>query len=335
MCGIAGVMKFGDEDISQAQINSLLLANEHRGNHATGIAIMNGEEIFVHKTPDPAWSFCKKEETLDFIGEHLSAATNVVLLHTRAATVGNPKIVKNNHPLTVGRAAIIHNGCISNDNFLFKDMKCERGAETDSDIIRAMVDVHGITPKAVNELSRMSGSAAIACVHPAYPGKLLLARSGNPIVYSITDSGLLMWASEKQALHHAQRMWEEHLGMWVCANRVNIKFATMPDNTAWIIGEKGKEWHGAFKVAYNFTPVTYRVNDTYAEKMKKWNEEVSRTQGVTYKRENGKEYLQCPKCEQWSFIPFSLKDSALSELFCKHCDVKFGQPKGEKVVSIN
>lgn len=321
MCGIAGVRAFKDEKITKHQIQALLLAIEHRGTHASGIVSFgkDGDLTWI-KDDEPAWKFLKDPEVDKWIDAALEKNPETVLLHTRLATQGSPRDNKNNHPLTDGVSAVVHNGMISNDDHLFADMKLERKAETDSDIIRAILDRDGITKQGIRTLNRLSGSAAISVVHKDYPRKLLLARSGNPLVYCVSESGLLMWASVKEALHHAQRIWEERLGIWVRANRTDLMWATMPDNTAYIFGEKGKEWHDEFKVAYGYTSPRYAAYDNYYEKNKCWDEELAGEAEADSKPpekgDSSPDFARCLKCGWFGKIPKRLRHLSLWELIC-------------------
>lgn len=322
ICGIAGCRAFKDEPITKHHIQALLLAIEFRGAHATGICTFGKSgEISVLKKDEPAWNFLKDTKTDKWIDAELEKKPETVLLHTRHATQGSPRKNENNHPMFSGVSAVCHNGMISNDDHLFDSLKLERKAETDSDIIRAIVDEEGITQKAIRTLGRMSGSAAISVVHKDYPGKLLLARSGNPIVYCVSDSGLMMWASVKEALHHAQRLWMEKFGLWVRQNRTDLMWATMPDNTAYIFGPEGKEWHDEFKIAYAYSSPKYAAFDTYYEKNKRWDAERDKKEekasaGVIVKGDKAPDFARCPSCQWFGAIPKKLRHLALHELVC-------------------
>lgn len=333
MCGIAGLRKFGADVITEDHIRALLLALEHRGTDATGIAIKNGAEIFVHKDDEPAWQFLGNKATTSFINDHLTDVTDTVLLHTRAATQGSPRKAENNHPLTAGKTVVIHNGCLTNDDFLFKAMKLTRNAETDSDIIRAILDQEGFTPAGIRELNRLGGSAAVAAISPEAPEKLFLARSGNPLIYCVTDGNLLMWASTKEALHHASRNWEERLnGIWVQTHRVDLKWGTMPDNTAYIFGAKGLEHHEKFNVAYQYTAPRYRCYDTYQEKQELWDKDIKAAAKKHTKTASRPAMIVCPACDKTCTWPEDLRDKEPWELTCFYCKALLGTPPRNPIV---
>lgn len=339
MCGICGVYKFPDgEPITEDQIKALLLGVQHRGGDATGIALQQPDgKVAVWKNDDIAHKAIVSNSFETFLKKHLKEDTLSFIGHTRAATQGNPRLNKNNHPLFVDKCAAVHNGCINNDDFLFRDLKLERGAETDSDIIRAIIDEEGITKKGIRTLGRMSGSCATAVLHPEYPGKLLLARSGSPCTCAEVG-GNLMFASEKGAIHLASRTWFEWKGIWMQKNRENLAFNPMEGDTAWIIGPEGVEWHDTFRTCYNYTRPKYDVFGTFEAKKDRWDhqplEEAKKvTQPakakVTTWVDQGKQMVMCPKvdCNNIMEITADVKAVPLSDLCCNKCKTPLASAK--------
>jgi glucosamine 6-phosphate synthetase-like amidotransferase/phosphosugar isomerase protein len=293
MCGIAGVRKFGETPITGEELIMLLCHLEHRGPHATGIALSNGREVVVHKAPQPAWQYTKSKEFVGFLEANLTEDTQIALLHTRAATKGNPQINVNNHPMFDGETAIVHNGMINNETFLFGQGKYKRSCETDSDIVRAIVHEYGINQKGVRELNKMSGSAAIACVDQREPGKLLLARSGSPLVYGFTPDGdKLYWASEGHAIMRATRPFYEVRGVWVQDTASGVSIASMPDNTAWVFDDAQRTFHQEFKTCFSYkTPDYSKLRETYSGKARGWKKALKAEQKAQLRAEQEKKNI--------------------------------------------
>lgn len=309
MCGIAGIIRFGETPIDPDVLGLLLVGNEHRGNDATGLAIVQPDgEIAIHKDDDPAWKFTNTRDYTEFITKNLKPDTWAVLLHTRAATQGNPRDNNNNHPLSAGKAAIIHNGIISNDHSLFTSLDLKRGAETDSDIIRAIVDRDGVTATAMKTLNRLSGSAAGAAVHPDYPKRLLLFRSGSPMQLASTPD-FFVWASEKNTIHRAMRPWVKRFGTYFQRTKPDLDFAPMADNTVWLIDETGVAAHEEFKSLYHkYSEPFRRTYDGYEERQSRWNRsEKAKTLAVVPKTgKGGKPEMDegyCFSCRKYWTIP--------------------------------
>lgn len=271
MCGIAGVRRYGDNPINAEEIKILLQSLEHRGNHATGIALVVGREIKIIKDNVPAWTFCGRKDTNEFLDAFLPQAS-IALLHTRYASVGSPEDNRNNHPMFLGKAAVVHNGTISNHNYVFDQMKVPRSCETDSDVFRAIIDKEGLNEKGIKCMNGLVGSAAIAAVTADNPDLLLLARSGSPLCYGIT-ADKLWWASEINAIQRAVRPWVEHHGLHARQFRSDVAYFGVPDNTAYLLTKKGLDHRFEFKTCVNYRAPLYNMRQTYQSKQDEFKRE--------------------------------------------------------------
>jgi glucosamine 6-phosphate synthetase-like amidotransferase/phosphosugar isomerase protein len=276
MCGICGVRRFSEAPIQRDMIDLLILNNENRGLEATGVALQQADgSVLVCKDNVTPYQFISGQIYKKFMDENFKDDTVTVLGHTRKATQGSPRINNNNHPMFAGETALVHNGTIHNDDQMFKDWKLERKAETDSDILRAVLDAHGFTHKAINNLSRLNGNAAFAAISPEYPGKLLLGRSGNPIELAATQD-YLMFSSEKGPLYKAMRPFKRVYGIDMREmTPINYFMIGMKDHSAWLFSDKPVdntaqdwgadwlEWHQEMRIASHFSPVTYMCHAQY------------------------------------------------------------------------
>ena len=276
MCGIAGLKRMGEEPITERMIRLFLTGLEHRGNDATGIALqLPSGELHMMKVNIPAWNFCSRDDYKEFCDEWLPQNPVTVLLHTRAASQGNPNEPKNNHPMYKDAGMAIHNGIIRNDNELFKKWGLERYAETDSDLVRAIVDKWGITEESISRLNQIRGTAAVAVIHPEYPGKLLLGRSGSPLTIASNDN-FFVWASEKNIIHRAMRPWVERMGIAFQKQSLDLGFSSFPDNTCWLLGDE-LEFHGEMRTSYGtYQEPCRRVYVGWKGRQDQWKEELER-----------------------------------------------------------
>ena len=282
----------GKQPIFQFELDTLLASLEYRGNDAAGIALQKDSgEIVVHKSQGAAWSFVHSDSYKRFLKENLDESVQIALVHTRKATKGWPSKNENNHPLCSGGAAIVHNGVIVNDDALFRELDLERGAETDSDLIRAIIDKEGITKDAIKRLRRLNGSVAAACIDPRYPGELLLLRSGNPLVVAATDEKIF-WASDRRAIYRATKPWVRRFGIVMQIPGSDIAFINMNENSAWLLGPKGFRSHEEFEACgmvqrgYHSYPATY--DGSYKQRHERWQADaakvvVTKTQSVAPK----------------------------------------------------
>lgn len=187
----------------------LALAIENRGRDATGYAYAGvGDyegDVLLHKLPIAATPFTRQ-------GHHTSIqrGTNTVLIHTRAATTGDPADNDNNHPIVVQARDTapglvgIHNGVLMNDTYLWRkydDLAAEKVGEVDSQLIFQLM-----SRKGRDSLNELDGDASIAWIDMAEPTKLQVARmGGRPLFGVTTKGGSFFFASTDTALVEALR----------------------------------------------------------------------------------------------------------------------------------
>lgn len=254
MCGIGGIVRLGKRPIRKWQLQEMACELQTRGQDATGFALMDEDGmVYAWKTAKPAWVATAEEGFHKWAEKSLSDKTRILLVHTRAYTKGSPHIVANNHPLFSPAMAgfVVHNGMIRNDDGLFDANKerpaFQRSCQTDSDALRALLDNYGCIDKGlIKEMQLAQGTAAVACIHKASPGKLLLLRDGNPLVIGATRD-TVAFASNKEALHKALKPWIKLHNISMQVHAPDLSFVAMPNETGWIIGPQGLEEHDAFK----------------------------------------------------------------------------------------
>lgn len=324
MCGICGVRRFGPQAIDQGMIDILLLNNQSRGAQATGVALQQIDgSIDVFKKDEPAWEVVASKEYKKFMEQSLKADTVTVLGHTRAATKGSPRNNKNNHPVFAGTTAVTHNGILHNDESMFKDLKLERKAEVDSDILRAILDNSGFTTKSLNTMDKLIGSAAFAAVSTKYPGKLLLARSGNPLELAATEN-FLIWSSETSPIYKALRPYDYRYGFLMRKmSALDYFMIPMNNHSAWLIGDKPRpggdqtwmdnwiDWHQEIHISANFTPHCYKPFEEYRGKR------------MQFYDDKKVDVVRCPNeaCGMWLGVaPSQL--AQLKLMTCKSCKTK-------------
>jgi asparagine synthetase B (glutamine-hydrolysing) len=279
-------------------------------------------EIKIIKAAKPAWAFCADKTTNEFLEAFLPEA-NICLLHTRAATVGNPEFNQNNHPMFLGNTAVVHNGTIHNHDFMFGQLKVARSADTDSDVFRAILDKEGFNEQALRKMNTLVGSAAIAAISQQDPNTLILARSGSPLIYGVT-ADKLWWASEIQAIQRAVRPWECHHGLWGRKFRSDVAYYTMPDNTAYILKPQGLDKRVEFKTCVNYKAPDYgNMRSSYFDKTRTWKKDsktgsVVRVLPASTKKQVKYKLANCPNnsCKTLLEAPYTDK---WGEYICDKC----------------
>ena len=111
---------------------------------------------------------------------------------------------------------MIHNGVITNDTKLFKELEMEPQAKVDSEVIAASLSTVDLTnTDAVGVLLKeIKGSMSIAAINLAFdPHTLLLAKGDtNPLVVFEHDK-IVVWAKMKHMETRKGRVYQPHLEM--------------------------------------------------------------------------------------------------------------------------
>lgn len=199
MCGIIGY-------VGRAEAVPILLDGlrrlEYRGYDSAGVALLQGRDT----GGDIAIRKCIGR--IDNLAQHIldhPVSGSLGISHTRWATHG--KVTDQNaHPHTdaSGRIALVHNGVIENYQSLRETLRTEGHefrSETDTEVLAHLIGHHydrlsdgdnGATPSKARliealrkALQQVSGTYGIGLLHSDFPGLLVGARRGSPLVLGV------------------------------------------------------------------------------------------------------------------------------------------------------
>jgi glucosamine--fructose-6-phosphate aminotransferase (isomerizing) len=208
MCGIFGIWKLAETGYDFLPlIKKLMEESKVRGTDATGVAFLAHKEgversLFFHKLPMKPQEYAK-EVAEKIIPKDFKA----IIVHTRHATQGDPKVNNNNHPFVAGGIpfAFIHNGIISSKY----TGRREKPAETDS--VELFCEIWDEIEKAPGPENRIAavkagmekheGSATIAVL---FSECIVLGKHSNPcwLAY-VPEKKCIIFASTDTMLEHA------------------------------------------------------------------------------------------------------------------------------------
>ena len=225
MCGLAGVLQT-NQARSRADLRMIaelftrmLVGSEHRGPHATGVALINASgDHYISKAPVPASGFVTSRDYRRVI-DKLANDTTCLMGHTRWPTRGSHLDNANNHPLVSsgeagtrrqavapGVCMLTHNGHIQNASVLFHAMGFPRRAQVDSEILLRLAEKNtgkcGIDPVGFAEdISRCRGRLSAVVAATGDPTNILLIKGNQPLELRYHAArGLIAYASESQIL---------------------------------------------------------------------------------------------------------------------------------------
>ncbi|HRH80828.1 MAG TPA: glutamine--fructose-6-phosphate transaminase (isomerizing) [Thiobacillaceae bacterium] len=184
MCGIVGA-------IAQRNVVPILIEGlrrlEYRGYDSAGLAV---------RTPAAGLRRIRAVGKVARLGELLETSPlqgEQGIAHTRWATHGMPA-ERNAHPHMSGeRVAVVHNGIIENHAELREQLTglgFEFTSETDTEVIAHLLAYTLKTEvdllKAVQAaIQRLVGAYAMAVIDPSDPDRIVVARSGSPLVIGL------------------------------------------------------------------------------------------------------------------------------------------------------
>jgi glucosamine 6-phosphate synthetase-like amidotransferase/phosphosugar isomerase protein len=203
MCGIAGYSRtVGKSSIPDGRsfARDLARAIESRGPHATGFGWTQNGWPYSWKNPGRA--------SLVANAAPLPTGMTSVLVHTRYATLGNPRLNENNHPIVAPGLILVHNGIVDNHREVLSGLGAEPEGIVDSAAIAHLLSEG---PEAYGEdvptlLQRITGDAAVAWLDGGTGDVLHLARLvSRPLTLGWTKRGDLVFSSTRQTLQDAAK----------------------------------------------------------------------------------------------------------------------------------
>jgi len=202
MCGIVGAV--AQRDIAEILVEGLRRL-EYRGYDSAGIAVVDSDKNLTRVR-----RLGKVKELSDAVAQqHVVGGTGIA--HTRWATHGEPSEV-NAHPHVSGTISVVHNGIIEN-HVPLRAMLEERGykfvSQTDTEVIAHLVEWERRTSATLVEAlqktaTQLEGAYGTVVVDSRDPDRIVVARSGSPIVIGL-GIGENFLASDQLALLNVTR----------------------------------------------------------------------------------------------------------------------------------
>ncbi len=205
MCGIVGYI--GQQSAAAILVDGLRTL-EYRGYDSAGVALLAGDGTF--RITRASGKLINLQAKIN-----LADPAPMGIGHTRWATHGRPT-EENAHPhrSNDGKVVAVHNGIFENFLELRAELKAAGNTfitETDTECFPLMVShlmgqglTFGDAFRAA--VGRMRGIYALACLHADDPDRILVARSGPPLVIGLGEGENFLASDVVPLLRHTRRV---------------------------------------------------------------------------------------------------------------------------------
>ena len=203
MCGI--VCYVGKKEAEPILIEGLKRL-EYRGYDSAGLAVRNGAQVHLFKSPGKISDLQSKIN-----GQTIHGRCGIA--HTRWATHGEPT-EENAHPHTdeAGDVFVIHNGIIENFHLLRKKLE-KQGvrfrSQTDTEVLSHLIALNfeGNLNEAVRKtMAQVEGTFGMAVIHRDVPDEVVVARRGSPLVIGVGEDGNFAASDVSAMIRHTNKV---------------------------------------------------------------------------------------------------------------------------------
>ncbi|MFO7323532.1 MAG: hypothetical protein DIU68_017520 [Chloroflexota bacterium] len=217
MCGIFGIAVSPRSTLRHERLEPVLrrlfLLSEARGKDASGLALLDDDEIIVLKNAVRARALLGSRPFEQALASFRRRGAHLAMGHARMVTNGSETDPDNNQPVIKNGLVCIHNGIIVNDAELWAAFPAlERRYEVDTEVILSLFEMYragSLSPvDALIETFRCLRGANSVALLPADLHGLLLATSNGSLFYAVNDSALI-FASERYILERIAAEFEE------------------------------------------------------------------------------------------------------------------------------
>ena len=187
MCGIVGaIAKYNVVPVLLEGLKRL----EYRGYDSAGLAVIKDTNLQRLRSVG-------KVDSLIKLSDETAINSNTGIAHTRWATHGVPS-EKNAHPhVSREKIAIVHNGIIENHTQLrhkLENLGYEFTSETDTEVIVHLLASHidagsDLKTAVIKARDELIGAYGLAAIHLQEPEKIIVTRSGSPLVIGLSENG--------------------------------------------------------------------------------------------------------------------------------------------------
>lgn len=233
MCGIVGYV--GNKHAQDILLDGLKRL-EYRGYDSAGVATLGSNVTLLRAVG--------KVSELEKLIEKSRVNDTTGIGHTRWATHGEPS-ENNAHPHHVGDVYLVHNGIIEN----YKELKQQLSdydfaSETDTEVLAALIDslykrADVKLENAVTQaLKLVDGTYGIAVVSPKEPEKIVVARSGSPLIIGVGKDETIIASDAAALIKYTDKAIYLEDGQLAVCTAGNVSVLNLDEQPVSIVVEK-------------------------------------------------------------------------------------------------
>ena len=214
MCGIFGALVAQGAELNAAQFHALIdrlfVLSESRGREAAGLAMRNGGQLAIYKSPVEASTMIKEPQYKKLLHSVSTTDDGLALIgHSRLVTDGHRANQNNNQPVRHDRIIAVHNGIIVNAEKLWTaNTELNRQYEIDTEIMVALIDQsiqggHTFQIAVNSVIQQLEGTVSTALLSSDLSEAVIVTNNGSLYIVEEASGQLILFASEKYILTEA------------------------------------------------------------------------------------------------------------------------------------
>lgn len=209
MCGIFGLILGENSNFdlrkTKPTLDHLFKLSESRGKEASGITLLINNSIYVYKSPKTASDLIQTKDYNNLLKktENNSLPTSLAIMgHARLVTNGTMAFNQNNQPVVKDGLIAIHNGIITNDQYLWgKYPSLKRKYEVDTEILLSLIRFfysknNNLIEAVRKTYKNLEGSASIGVMFKDLETLLLATNTGSLYFCQSKKNQISLFASE-------------------------------------------------------------------------------------------------------------------------------------------
>lgn len=208
MCGIVAIFQH-QNSVTSKDVIDCLKKLEYRGYDSAGLALWCPDQpISIIKSIGRIQNLQKACES------YQETKSSIAIGHTRWATHGTPSL-RNTHPITCGKIAVVHNGMIENYREILEKQHYPIHSDTDTEAIAMLISQYykDSLCNAVRQAMKYLRGRFAFCAIAEHEETLVAACAGAPLVLGYTETDGYILASDHIAfpLNVTHIMYLDHI----------------------------------------------------------------------------------------------------------------------------